>query len=136
MIEQALYTLITSDSTIAALIGTRLFPAQIPQGQQLPAVVYLQDIGKRIHTMAGAVGLVNSEYTITCYAESYSKARELSEAIRKHLIGYSGTVDGVVIDTILLIDEVDVPSFKAGTDVLNRFGKSLTFVVWFKEQVT
>lgn len=136
MIEQALYSRITSDSTIAALIGTRFFPNQIPQGQKLPAVIYKQEKGDREHIMAGAVGLVNSQYSITCYAESYSQAKELSEAVRKCLDGYSGTVESVSIEGIFLEDETDVPGFKAGTDVLNRFGKSLTFVVWYKESVS
>ncbi len=133
VIEKALFTRITTDTTIATLISTRFFPNQIPQGQLLPAAIYQQGKGEREHTMAGPAGLVNAEYTITCYAVSYSQVKTLSETIRKRLDGYKGTVGDVVIGGIFLVDEVDVPSFKAGTDVLNRFGKSLTFVVWFKE---
>jgi hypothetical protein len=136
MIEQALFTHITTDSTITDLMGTRLFPNKIPQGQPLPAAEYQQDGGKREHTMAGADGLVDSEYFITCYAESYSKAKELAMAIRQRMDGFSGTVGGVVIDVIFLTNEVDVPEFKAGTDILSRYGKKLTFTVWFKESVT
>ena len=56
MIEQALFTHITTDSTIAALMGPRLFPNKIPQGQPLPAAEYQQEGGVRTHTMAGADG--------------------------------------------------------------------------------
>ena len=50
--------------------------------------------------------------------------------------GFSGVVGGVMIDVIFLTDELDVPEFKAGTDILGRYGKKLTFTVWFKESVT
>ena len=136
MIERALYTHITESSTIAALIGVRLFPNQIPQGQKMPAAVYQQSKGVRQHTMDGPVGMVDSQYSVTCYAESYSQAKSLSEAIRNRLDGYRGTVGGVEIDAIFLIDEFDVPCSKAGTDILNRFGKNLTFIVWFRELTT
>lgn len=135
-IEQALFTHVTSDATIAALIGTRLFPNKIPQGQPLPAAEYKQNKGDRVQTMDGPDGMVDAEYTIVCYAATYAQARELAEAVRKRLDGYSGVVAGVTIDVIMLIDELDVPEFKPGTDILNRYGKSLTFVVWFKETVT
>jgi hypothetical protein len=135
-IEQALFTHITTDSTIVALMGTRLFPNKIPQGQPLPAAEYQQNKGDREHDMEGAVGMVNSEYTVICYGESYSAAKELAEAVRKRLDGYSGIVGGVTIDVMMLTDELDKPEFKPGTDILSRYGKQLTFTVWFKESVT
>jgi hypothetical protein len=136
MIEKALFTHVTSDTVIAALIGTRFFPNQIPQKESLPAATYQQGKGDREHDMEGAVGMVNSEYTVICYGESYSAAKELAEAVRKRLDGYSGIVGGVTIDVIMLTDELDVPEFKPGTDILSRYGKRLTFTVWFKESVT
>ena len=80
--------------------------------------------------------MVNSQYTVICYGESYSAAKGLAEAVRKRLDGFRGVVEGVTIDVMMLIDEVDKPEFKPGTDILNRYGKELTFVVWFKELVT
>jgi hypothetical protein len=136
MIEKALFAHVTTDTTIATLIGSRLFPNKIPQGASLPAAEYKQEAGKREHTMTGPVGMVDSKYTIVCYGTGYSAAKELAEAVRKRLDGYNGIVEGVTIDVIMLIDEFDVPEFKPGTDILNRYGKSLTFVVWFKETVT
>jgi hypothetical protein len=136
MIEKALFTRITSDSTIAALMGLRLFPNKIPQGQPLPAAEYKQKAGKRQQSMSGPLGMVDSQYTITCYGVNYSVAKELSEAVRKRLDGFRGIVEGITIDLIILIDELDVPEFKPGTDILNRYGKELTFVVWFKESLT
>jgi len=136
MIEKALFTHITTDSTITALMGTRLFPNKIPQGQPLPAAEYKQEAGKREHMMSGPAGMVDSQYTITCYGSTYAAAKELAEAVRKRLDGFRGVVEGITIDVMMLIDELDKPEFKPGTDILNRYGKELTFVVWFKESVT
>lgn len=132
-IEQALFTHITTDSTIAALMGLRLYPNKIPQGQPLPAAQYTQQAGKREHTMQGPAGMVDSEYTIICYGTTYAAAKELAEAVRKRMDGFSGVVEGVTIDVIILTDELDVPEFKPSTDILSRYGKQLTFTVWFKE---
>jgi hypothetical protein len=143
MIEQALFTHVTSDIMITALIYTnspyphhRFFPNKIPQGELLPAATYQQNKGDRVHHMEGPAGMVDSEYTIICYGTTYPAAKELAEAVRKRLDGYRGIVAGVTIDVILLIDELDVPEFKPGTDILSRYGKQLTFTVWFKESVT
>lgn len=136
MIEKALFACITTDSTISALMGLRLFPNKIPQGQPMPTAEYKQEAGKREQMMSGPAGMVNSQYTVICYGESYSAAKGLAEAVRKRLDGFRGVVEGVTIDVMMLIDEVDKPEFKPGTDILNRYGKELTFVVWFKELVT
>src|SRR3989304_3050319 len=104
MIEKALFTHVTTDTAIAALIGQRLFPNKIPQGQPLPAAEYTQSKGDRVHHMEGPAGMVDSEYTIICYGESYSSAKTLAEAVRKRMDGYSGIVEGVTIDVIMLTD--------------------------------
>ena len=53
MIEKALFACITTDSTISALMGLRLFPNKIPQGQPMPTAEYKQEAGKREQMMSG-----------------------------------------------------------------------------------
>lgn len=135
-IEKALFTALVLNPAVSALVSSRIYPNKIPQKVRMPALAYQQNGGKRDHTMSGPIGMVNSVFDISCESESYSGARALAKAVRQCLDGYKGTVGTVEIGAVFLIDEYDVPSVAAGTDVLTRYAKNLTFVVWFKEAVT
>lgn len=134
-IETALYAIIIGDATVYSLIETRVYPNIIPQGADMPAVTYQQISGVRDHAFSGPNGLVSARFQINCWSDSYSEARQLSEAVRKLLDGYSGTVNTREIQSIMLENEGDMPQISAGKDVLRRFGKRLDFIVWFKEAV-
>ena len=61
------------------------------------------------------------------------EAKELSEAVRKELSGYSGTVNTREIEVIHLEDEGDIPTIRPGVETLYRFGKRLDFTIWYQE---
>lgn len=132
-IETALFSILIGDATINSLIATRVYPNIVPQNAPMPAITYQQISGPRDHVMAGPTGLVGARYQINCWASSYAGAKELAEAVRKELDGYSGTVNTRVIEVIILEDEGDMPEVTPGADALKRFGKRLDFIVWFKE---
>ena len=101
----------------------------------MPAIAYQQISGPRDHVMDGVSGLVNSRYQFNCWAESYAGAKNLSEAVRIELDSYSGTVNSREIEVIHLDNEGDMPMVVDDIEKLNRYGKRLDFIVWYKEVI-
>jgi hypothetical protein len=132
-IETALYKILADDATVGAICGNRIYPKWIPQGTAFPAVTYNQLAGERLQVTAGPVGMVDSSFEFTCWASSYLVTRQLADAVRQALDGFASVSDTINIQSIQLEDESDVPSEVAGVDVLKRFAKILSFVVWFDE---
>jgi len=132
-IETALFAIITGDATIESLIASRVYPNVVPQGAAMPAITYQQISGPRDHVMDGPSGLVGARFQLNCWSGDYAQARQLAEAVRKELNGYSGTVNTRQISAILLEDEGDMPQVRPGTDELMRYGKRMDFIIWFKE---
>ena len=133
VIEQALYTLMAADNTIAATVGARIYPVVVPQDADLPALVYQRISSVRDHTHDATTGLAHPRIQVTAIATTYNAAKTLANAVRTLLDNYKGpTSDGVVIDAILFQNEMDVFNL-AGDQRLNTFGVMVDFVVWHHE---
>jgi hypothetical protein len=132
-IEEALYSILSNDATLLALTSTRIYPNILQQAVIMPAVTYQQISGQRDEVMTSPTGFVESRFQINGWSDTYSETRDVANAIRGALDGFSGTVSSVEIEAIHLIDEGDIPAFPPGKDVVKRYGKRLDFTVWFKE---
>jgi len=135
-IETALYSILSSDSGVSAIISTRIYPRIVPQLASLPALSYQQISGPREHTMSGPAGMVKSRWQINCVVESYSALRALADAVRKALDCYSGTASSTKIDVGFLDNEND--GFDSIHDVKSskRYTKILDFIIWFQESIS
>lgn len=113
MIEFALSTYLKSRPTISAIVGTRVYASRAPQktATQDPVqarIVYrlLPGTERYYHTTA-ASGLVRADIELLCVAKTYSDARDLYEAIRNEIDGFSGLFDTTTIDQCMLTTPVD-----------------------------
>ncbi|HUX17239.1 MAG TPA: DUF3168 domain-containing protein [Phycisphaerae bacterium] len=131
--EKAIFSILTADGALAALVDDRVFPLQRRQGTALPAVVYQQISGPRAHDLTGPIGWVESRYQITCWAATYTGAGDVADAVREAIDGNSGTTASVDIDHIFVVDEGDMPSLAAGNQQLEMYGKRLDIEVVFRE---
>ena len=132
-VEHAIRTLLVDDGGVAALVGSRVFPIQRPQGTALPAIVYQQISGVRNHNLAGPIGYVESRFQIVAWSATLEGARSLSDAVREAVDGYDGTSESVVIDHIFMLDEGDMPQLAAGNAELEMYGKRIDIEVVFQE---
>jgi hypothetical protein len=133
IIEAALCALLLEGTAVAALIGTRIYPNQVPQKSAMPAITYQQISGARDYTLDGPSGMTSPRFQINCWAKTYIEVCRLANAVRKRLNGYSGNFNTLIIHVIQLEDVGDMPQITAGTDVLSRYGKRLDFIVCFDE---
>lgn len=96
-IEAALYTLITSDVALAALVGTRVYPLVIPQETCLDATAMAYQVISSMPEYAHAEGdvyLDRVRVQLSFQAGSYGALKTAMAAVRSLLSGYSGTVNG------------------------------------------
>jgi hypothetical protein len=138
-IEQVLYKLLTDDSTVSGLVGTRIYPQFVPQGASMPAITYQQISGIRDFTHSGPVDLASLRFQVNCWSLNYTQARALADAVRTALNGVSGkkvtgqNSDKHHIYVIILAGEVDLTDLLDDVKGSRRFGKALDFIIWCKE---
>jgi hypothetical protein len=136
-IETALVKLMSDNADVNAMVGSRIFPVFVPQGQNLPAITYQEISGVRDPHMKGTSGLVQARFQINGWTKTYSQARVLANYIRIALSpeddSYPQTVDGTYISAIMLSNENDVPQIFSDNEELSGHGKMLDFTVWFNE---
>ena len=101
---KAIYSILTNDSDVSALIGTRVYPQVAAQGAAFPFVVYVLQDNTPSDTKSGVSTLDEIRYDIVAAAETYSDLSSITERIRLALDRYTGTVSGIVVDSIQFID--------------------------------
>jgi len=101
---KAIYSILTSDSDVSAIVGTRVYPQIAAQGAAFPFVVYVLQDTSPSDTKSGVSTLDEVRYDIVVASETYAEVSDLTNKIRTALDRYTGTVAGVVIDSIQFID--------------------------------
>jgi len=97
---KAIYSILTSDSAVSAIVGTRVYPQIAAQGAAFPFVVYLINDITPSDTKSGVSTLDEVRYEVLAIAETYAETADLNEKIRTALDRYTGTVSGIVVDSI------------------------------------
>lgn len=90
-------TLLVSDPAVAALVGTRVYPLELPQSCQLPAIVctVVSDVSEESFTGKVATTLKASRVQVDCYARptgaggAYAQARAVARAVETVLADLS-----------------------------------------------
>ena len=76
-VETDFFTAVTGDATIAAIIGTRLYPAIAPDNATFPAMVY--SVISQVPNGSG--GCTISLLQVDCYAATYAVARSMRDGL-------------------------------------------------------
>lgn len=128
MIEAALFGHLSTEAGLAALVGTRVYPVQLPQGATLPAVTY-QRISTQVVQHRGSVApsFSRPRFQLNCWASSYDGTVALRAAVRAAM-GTLAQASSPRIDVALLADDRDVVEATPG-----RWVASLDYFVWHKE---
>ena len=106
-IEDALYTRLSGHAGLSALIGDRIYPVKLPQSPVYPAIIYEARGGDRLHNMGVDAGIRRPIFQIACVAATYDAATNVGEQVIAALSRFRGTVGGIVIQDVLMIDEPD-----------------------------
>lgn len=132
-IEQALTSYLLSHTGLKALIGTKLYPEEIPQNTKLPAVYYLTISDTKDHILDGQCNVESPYIQWTVCAASKSSAKAVAEQIKSALCDYRGTLSGIKIQKIELQNEL--PSFEKSADgTIKIYTHDLEFQIDFVKE--
>lgn len=107
MIEKAIYQRLAVDfAGLVALTSTRVYPNDLPQDVQLPAIRFARVSGSRLMHMEGPSYLANPRFQIDAYSTHYHTkdanigVTAVAQQIRKALDGFKGTVTYDTLQTV------------------------------------
>jgi hypothetical protein len=118
-LRQGLYAHLKADEDLAALVGRRIYPDEIPQGVAYPALVYsiLGDVVQR--NLDGPDGTREARAQVECWARKRSETVEVSSVVDARLESLNdgaGDMGGVAVRWCHRADEQesDVPIADGG----------------------
>ena len=101
---KAIYSILTENAGVSAIVGNKVYPQIAAQGAAFPFVVYVLQDNSPSDTKSGPSTLDEVRYDIVAAAETYADLSSLTERIRLALDRYTGTISGVLVDSIQFID--------------------------------
>ena len=106
---KAVYGILSANSGVTDIVGTRIFPEIAEQEAATPFVIYqLQSVAPE-DTHDGPSKLDEVRFEFLCYADSYNEAADLGEKVRGALDRVSGTYNGVNVESVQFNDvDVDI----------------------------
>jgi hypothetical protein len=112
MITEALRSHLLNDAGVSALV-TRIFPLTIPQGQDVPAIVYGMDSDLRDTLIDGETGsLKEALVDLDVYTTRYADSHAIAGAVEAALVGHTGVLGvlspGQVVDQIRMERKFDL----------------------------
>lgn len=86
-IGETVYSTLSGDTDVAAIVGTSIFPLVIPAEGALPAITYQRVAGTRVNELAGAGEKTRVRVQVDCWATTYSSVRSIALAASAALCG-------------------------------------------------
>lgn len=109
MIDHAIYSILSSNSGVSTLVGTKIYPFELPQRVSYPAIIYQRiSTTDRIVYHGGVCKFARSMFQITAIDDDILGAKTLAEKIRLALHGYTGTVSTIKIFLAQVLNEFDL----------------------------
>jgi hypothetical protein len=91
---------------LTALISTRIYPEELPQGCTLPAVVYILVSDVKDHFLTGQATLEQPIYQLSVFASTKTAAKNVANQLKTALCDYHGTMSSIVVQKIELQNEM------------------------------
>lgn len=132
--EDALFTYLTGDTNVDALVGDGVYPGRVPEGAPLPAISYGRVSAQRDYDydpFEDTHAFVKARFTFHCWSNKSEEAMDVGEAVLLALSGYNGEVGGVLVGASFAVLEQDVYD---GTSKM--FRRSLDFMILYEEDLT
>ena len=102
---KAIYGILSANAGVTALVSTRIYPDIATQDTAFPFVVYQIEGTAPSDTKDGVSKLDMVDFAVMAYAKTYTNAQDIASACRTALDRYSGTVNGISVDSIIFKDQ-------------------------------
>lgn len=117
-IEAQLFSYLTSDSTLAALIGDRLYPLLIPVDEEHPAIAYQMMDRDEEETHKGPAGTIWKDFQFSIQDKSYPGVLTVEEAVITAMQAWKGTAGDYKVTRCMCTMAVD--GYNLGGDIFTR----------------
>mgnify|MGYP002639966762 CR=1 FL=1 len=98
MISGAIYSILSGNAAVAAIVGTKIYPEIAPQGDAMPFIVYQIQSALPETTKDSTSKLDTYQINIICFGNDYDVLFTLEAAVRTAIDRYKGTVSSTNID--------------------------------------
>ena len=142
MIEDDLRSLLLTFDAVTALVGSRIRPDQLGQGDELPAIVIELPDEEHHNDLSGVGGLASATVLITGISEDKTEARAIIEAVRINgtdpgtgLAGFTGGAgDGFIQAAVLERTRQRRVAEDDGSDD-GWFEITAQYEIWYEETI-
>jgi len=90
-LPEAFRDTLLADASVIALVGSRIYPVNLPQEPTYPAVTYLEISGDPHNSLTGPQGLHWARLRVHTWGETYGDAYETAQAVEVALNGQKFT---------------------------------------------
>ncbi|MDE2103672.1 MAG: DUF3168 domain-containing protein [Patescibacteria group bacterium] len=104
MIEDAIFTVLSTNAGVVAIVAARIYPALLPQEPIYPALAYTFISESTLPAMGVDMTSVRRRLQVSCWDLTMTGAQALADAVTTALSRYQATVTGtwgsITIDDI------------------------------------
>jgi hypothetical protein len=117
MIGKLINKLLTDDAALVALVQNKIFPLVMSLETLRPSVVYVVESITPQYSKDGWAG-DDCTFRVTSYADSYSQAIEVAQAVREALELVSGTHLSIDVENIYMTGREEFYQFDADVYII------------------
>ena len=114
---------------VEQFVATRIYEDVAEQATKYPCIVISVVSYSTVMEMQGPTGFANERIQIDVFAETAMDRVKTRDGVRRALNGFRGTVKGIRIDSMVMVN--DVSRFIEQADV---FIRTVDFSVWYCEE--
>ena len=96
MIGKSLYAILRLNTSVNALVGTRIYPTLAPQRAAFPLIIYRTDQLKPLSCRTPG-GYFQGDIELYALAKDFAVAQDVINRVQAALTEYQGTVEGKTI---------------------------------------
>jgi hypothetical protein len=133
--EKVVADALVSDPSVAAIMGTRIYPVLAPATAALPFATWRRQAVVRESTLGNQPGgIVTVTLALELYAETYEAVRALADACRRKLDGWGSSVaSSISVRHVALQNEADGFIQLAGGDLPPVYAVTQTYTILWQE---
>jgi hypothetical protein len=121
LIEQRVYDLLKNDSSVAGLVGTRIYPVVIPEQTTYPCISFQTISDRGITTLNNDLPTLNfKRIQINIWSETYGNCKILEERIKTIVYTQNSNADTIngKVETIRDTNDKELKIFSTSLDIL------------------
>lgn len=126
-VKADLYARLIGFAGLAALVGNRVYPQTIRQGDALPAISYQRVSTTRPSAMGQDIGIARSRFHIDVWARDFDEGKAIATQLLAALQRYRGT-GTVEILVVFSLEEIDL--YESETEIYHQ---ALDFEINYRE---